>query len=295
MTELWQTGIVHQPVADVLAAGALAKARITWLPPQPSFCFVADPFGIWHNGALTVFVEYMDYRTKHGEIHYYQYDAEWNIVKSGLALRTDVHISYPQIISDGGEIYMLPEAYRSGKLTLYRAKRFPDEWEPVATLLDVPAIDASVIHFENRWWMFYALPGSDKRALRELHVAYADSLTGPWHQHAANPVRIALDSARPSGTPFVHEGALHIPTQNSTTSYGEAINLLRVETLTPDSFVANITANLSPLGVNSGYKDGLHTLSPCGNVTLIDLKHIDRSFRRRLINLQRRLRRVLGA
>lgn len=292
-TEIWHPGIVHQPVSELLTPGALAKARITWLPIQPHFTFLADPFGIWKDGVLTVFVEHMAYRTKHGEIRYCQYNQDMVLVKEGLALRTQTHISYPQIIENGGEVYMLPEAYRSGKLTLYRAKQFPDQWEPVADLLNVPAIDASVVKFQNRWWMFYALPGKEQRALREVHVAYADSLTGPWHPHANNPVRVALDSARPSGTPFVHEDALYLPTQNSTTTYGEAINVLKITALSPTSFEASIAANLTPGGIFPGYSDGLHTLSACGGVTLIDVKKIDRSHTRRLVNLERRLRRAL--
>lgn len=262
---------------------------------MPPFSFLADPFGIWREGSFTVFVEKMDYRTKHGEIHFCTYDHNWELVDTGLALRTPTHISYPQIIEDGGNVYMMPEAYRSGKLTLYKAERFPDLWTPVADLLDIPAIDASVVKFRGTWWMFYALPGENKRALRELYVAYADSLTGPWHQHAMNPVRNAMDSARPSGTPFEYNGALYVPTQNSTTHYGEAINLLKIDTLTPTEFTASVAKNLLPEGLHPHFKDGLHTLSACGDVTLIDVKKIDRSHTRRFVNMERRIRRLLRA
>ncbi|MEI9904226.1 MAG: hypothetical protein WDN06_09755 [Asticcacaulis sp.] len=49
-------------------------------------------------------------------------------------MRQPYHLSYPSLIRDGGEIYMLPEAHRSGKLTLYRAERFPDRWAPAADI-----------------------------------------------------------------------------------------------------------------------------------------------------------------
>ena len=61
------------------------------------------------------------------------------------------------------------------------------------------AVDASLLKHEGRWWMFYAVIGPDKRDQRELHVAFADSLQGPWTPHAANPVRSANDGARPAG------------------------------------------------------------------------------------------------
>ena len=171
-TELWQSGIIHAPISSLLTPNALSGVKITWLPEPLAFTFLADPFGIAHDGGFTVFVEALDYRVKRGEIHYFTYDAEWKIIAQGIALQAPYHLSYPHIIREGGEIYMLPEASRSGKLTLYRAKQFPHQWEPVATLLEQPAIDASVIFYQGKWWMFYALPGPDGRALRELHIGF---------------------------------------------------------------------------------------------------------------------------
>jgi hypothetical protein len=83
------------------------------------------------------------------------------------------HLSYPFIIEHEGQIYMLPEAYESGRLTLYRAKEFPGGWEPVCDLLDQPAIDASVTHHNGLWWMFYTLPGPNRHAESALYVASA--------------------------------------------------------------------------------------------------------------------------
>lgn len=293
-TELWQVGICHQPVAACLAPAGLTHAAITWLPNPGLFRLLADPFGLAHARGFTVLVEALDYRIKRGEIHYYYYDHGWNLVRQGVALRAPFHLSYPFLIPDGDAVYMLPEAYKSGKLTLYRAAQFPDRWEPVATLLDAPAIDASVVQYQGRWWMFYALPGPDGRALRELHIAYADQLTGPWVPHPRNPVRMALDSSRPGGTPFVVDGALYLPTQDCVGGYGMGVNLLRITTLTPEDFAAEIVQRLSPQGLHPTYTDGLHTLCSAGAVTLFDVKRTAPAPMRRWINLERRLRRLVG-
>ena len=292
-TELWQVGIVHRPVTALLDAGALAQADITWLPDPGSFRFIADPFGLWHDGRFTVLAEAYDYRNKRGEIHFYEYDADFALLRSGVALRTPFHLSYPQIIVRDGEIYMLPEAHRSGKLTLYRATRFPEAWEPVADLLDIAAIDASVVEHEGRWWMFYALPGDDNRAMRELHVAYASDLMGPWTQHSGNPLRRDLQSSRPGGQPFIHEGRVYLPVQDCDGGYGVGLKVLRIDELTPNAFKASVVADLRPDGVLPGYEDGLHTLSAAGEVTLIDVKRLDPSPLRPLIDIQRRIGRLL--
>ena len=292
-TELWHVGMVHRPLHEIVQRPLSDAGPVTWLPCPKSFSFIADPFGLLHEGVFTVLVEHLDYRIKRGTIDYYNYDSEtWKLQSHGQALATPHHLSYPFLIRDGGEIYMLPESHSSGKVTLYRAVQFPDSWEPVATLLDLPAIDASVVFYEGHWWMFYALPGAHGRAMKELHVAHADALTGPWVQHTHNPVRTGLDSSRPGGTPFVNEGALYAPTQDCTRGYGGAINLLKITTLTPSDFAAEIVQHVSPQGLHAKFAQGLHTLSGDGGVTLIDVKCIQHCHSRRFINVQRRLRRL---
>ncbi len=292
-TELWHTGIVAAPIADLMTSAALHAADIRWLPEPGAFRFIADPFGIWRDGRLTVFAEALDYRVKRGEIHYYTLDAGHRVVAQGVALREPFHLSYPVVVADGDDVFLLPEGHRSGKLTLYRAERFPDKWAPVQTLLDLPAIDASPVRFDGRWWMFFALPGDDNRAMRELHVAFADTLLGPWHLHPANPVRTMLDSARPGGTPFAHGGVLYLPTQDCVGGYGRGISLLRFDTLTETKVETSVVSHLTPEGLRGGWDDGLHTLSAAGDVTLIDVKRLDPSPGRLWIDVQRRLRRLL--
>ena len=292
MTELWQVGIVHRPLAAVVEGG-LEGAAITWLPEPGSFRFNADPFGLWHDGRFTAMVEAYDYRNKRGEIHFYTYNADWRLAATGVALRPPFHLSYPQLIRHGAEIYMLPEAHQSGRLTLYRADLFPQAWTAVADLMEVPAIDATPFQHDGRWWMAYGLPGADNRAMRELHLAHAPGLLGPWTLHPGNPVRTGLESSRPGGQAVVIEGVVHLPTQDCTRGYGVGLNLLRLDVLTPDRFSAEIVKRFTPDNLHPRFGDGLHTLSGDGEVTLIDVKRLDRSPGRWKIDLRRRLGRWL--
>jgi hypothetical protein len=292
-TDIWQVGILHAPIARLLEAVSPGEVRVTWLPVQRDFCFLADPFGIWRDDHLHVFVEAYDYRDKHGVIRRFTYDRALNLCDEGLALRAAHHLSYPFLIEDAGEVFMLPEAHHAGKLTLYRAREFPNTWERVCDLMDVPAIDASIIRQGETWWMFYALPGPNRRAMRELHAATAPHLTGPWTPHALNPLRVGLDSARMGGTPFLADGKLYLPTQDCTHTYGGAATLLRVDELEP-SWNATAVRTITPTAFSDTFTDGLHTLSACGDVTLFDVKRIERSPRRALIDLQRRWRRMTG-
>lgn len=295
MYDLWRAGFIRKPLSHVLEPSGLDTSDVVWLPePSRAFQYAADPFGIERDGVLTVFVEAFDYRVRRGEIHYVQYDHNDAVIAEGVALTEPFHLSYPSLIEEDGELYMLPEGYRGGGLTLYRCVHFPDRWEPVQTLMDVPAIDATVVKSGGRWWMFYALPGPNDRAMREMHVAWADTLTGPWTEHAANPVRTGPADSRPGGSAFEHEGALYLPVQDCDGAYGQRIRLLRIDALTPDAFEAVEVRRFEPDGVLDGYADGLHTLSGLGDVTFIDVKSLNRSSVEGLVRTQYKLRRLLG-
>lgn len=293
MYDLWRSGFVRRSLTRVHAS-AIAPGDVTWLPDQGPFAYVADPFGIVRNGITTVFAEHFDYRVRRGEIRYFQYDPTNALIAEGVALAEPYHLSYPSLIEDGGELYMLPEGYKSGGLILYRCVRFPDQWEPACRILDVPAIDATVVRHGGKWWMFYALPGPADRAMRELHVASADALTGPWTPHANNPVRSGFHASRPGGTAFAIDGVLHLPVQDCAETYGAAINLLRIDTLTPDAFEASVVRRFEAYDLLDGYADGFHTLSGRGDLTCIDVKGIRRSVSEGWVRTQFKVRRLLG-
>ncbi|CAN5165919.1 hypothetical protein BH09PSE1_BH09PSE1_09080 [soil metagenome] len=294
MFDIWRSGFVRRALRSVVETGGVRKGEVVWLPSGGAFQFVADPFAIERDGVVTVFVEAFDYRVRRGEVHFYQYDAANFLIAQGVALAEPFHLSYPSLIEDGGELYMLPEGYKSGALNLYRCARFPDRWEPVETLGDIAAIDATVVRHGDRWWMFYAVSGPSDRAMRELHVAWSFNLTGPWTPHGANPVRSGFESSRPGGTAFEHDGALHLPVQDCAATYGAAINLLRIDDLTPETFSATVVQRFEPGGLLADHGDGLHTLSGLGEVTCIDVKRICQSPAERWVRTQYKVRRLLG-
>lgn len=292
-SDIWHVGIAHAPIASFLTQ-RVEHMRITWLPPQKPFCFIADPFGITRGNSHTIFAEGYDYRNKRGKIVFYEYSERMELLRSGDALVKPFHLSYPYLIEHAGEVYMLPEAHRGGGLTLYRARKLPDDWEPVCDLPFASAIDASIVRHNDLWWMFYAVAGKNNEAMRELHVASAPALTGPWQQHARNPVHVSVASARMGGTPFSYEGKLYLPTQDCTNTYGGAVSLVRVDTLTQSEFTCSVVRNLPPAQGFAPFTDGFHTLSSFGELTLIDAKRIYRSPLRHIVNWQRRLQRLSG-
>lgn len=291
-SDIWRIGLVEAPIESAAAPGGLEANAIRWLDPGPPFTFLADPFGLWRDGALHIFAEAYDYRTRHGAIDLLRLDDAGGVTGRSTVLREPWHLSYPFVFEADGETWMAPEAHRSGRFTLYRAAAFPDRWEPVAAFdLDTPAIDPTIFRHGGLWWMAYSPSGPQSHKQGRLHLAFAERLTGPWRTHPGNPVRIDRSSSRPGGTPFLRGGALILPMQDCRRTYGGALRMLRLEALTPDRFEAEAEAPLAAPASAAPYTDGIHTLSAAGGVTLIDVKRIDRSPGGLAIDLGRRLGR----
>ncbi len=292
---IWRTGIARAAAADILRHGTLDDVPIVWLPTGRRFTFLADPFGLWRDDVLHLFVEAFEYRDRIGRIDVLRFDRDLALIDHRPCLAEPWHLSYPFVFEAEGDTWMMPEAHRSGTLTLYRATDFPFGWEKVTALpLDTPAVDASPFYFEGRWWLFYAASHGKAARQSHLHLAYADRITGPWTPHPGNPVRIDRASARPGGTPLLIGGRPVLPMQDCTKSYGGAIRPLTVTCLTPDRFAAEAGAAMLPPPSAAPFVDGLHTLSACGDVTLIDAKWFDCSPAGLLVDVRRRLRRRRG-
>ncbi|CAN5172062.1 hypothetical protein BH09PSE3_BH09PSE3_17170 [soil metagenome] len=294
-TDIWRVGVLHVPMAEILAQG-LGDVTPVWLPAGRPYTYLADPFGFWRDGRLYVFVETYDYRTRRGGIDVLTLNNAFEVTDHRPCLRTAWHLSYPFVFEAEGETYMLPEAHKSGALTLYRADRFPNVWSPVCdiSLGDISlggaggsAVDATPVFFEGRWWIFYAPATSLYSKMSVLNAAYSDSITGPWHSHPQNPLRENANGARPGGTPVVIDGALVIPLQDCSTTYGGAIRALTIRHIDPTNFEASIGPAMVGGSAFAPYVDGLHTLSDCGDVTLFDAKRIDRSPAKWLIDAAR--------
>jgi hypothetical protein len=292
-SDIWRIGIVGADIGRVAAAG-LERLSIAWTPETPPFTFLADPFGLSRGGRTYVFAEAYDYRTRRGLIDVMELD-EGGLGRRRTVLAEPWHLSYPFVFEADDEVWMTPEAHRSGVLRLYRATAFPERWEPAACfVLDTPAIDPTPFQYGGLWWLAYSPSGPQAWKQGRLHLAWAERLTGPWTPHRGNPVRTDRSGSRPGGTPFLKDGRLVLPTQDCRTTYGAAVRLLEIDVLTPERFEARPAALLAPPASAGAYRDGLHTLSACGDFTLVDAKRIDRSLGGLSIDVGRRLGRWRG-
>jgi hypothetical protein len=264
--EHWNIAVVDRPIQSFLDRQDSGDAR--WLAPPPAGSFVADPFGRTVDGALSLLCEGYDYRDRRGYLM--SGPVAGGRAQLGAFLRLPVHLSYPFIVEDGGEIYCIPESSEAEEIAIYRARSFPREWERVATLIGgFGGCDSSVIFRDGLWWLFCTAREAPNH---ELHAWWSEHLLGPWSAHARNPVKTDVRSARPAGTPFVADGVLYRPAQDCAGGYGRRVAINRVRRLTPTEFDEQPVAFVEP-DARGPYRAGLHTLSDAGGgVTLIDGK-----------------------
>jgi hypothetical protein len=298
-TDFWQVGLVPAPIGALLEPGVLAslRPRITWLPDPGPWRYLADPFALRRGDVMHVYVEAFDYRTKHAVIEHHEFGPDLAWRGKHVALARPFHLSYPFLVEDDGEVFMIPESHRHGEIALYRARKFPGGWVRETSLLPgVRGAEASVLRHGGRWWMFYTVVGPQARDQRELHVAFAERLTGPWAMHPQNPVVVDRSGARPGGSPFVAaDGNVTLPVQDCSRTYGGAIRFLRFAALTPERIEAgHLPARLTGGLVSDSHTAGLHTLSACGNMTLLDTKRIAKPWGRYAVDFKRRIRRLVS-
>ncbi len=262
LQEEWHVGIVNQPIEEVFRAGTVED--VTWIANPPRQ-YLADPFGVPNSS--TLLVERFDMISSRGDI------AATDLQNPELTFRqelsTNGHLSYPFLFQSEGSLYCLPEMIDQRRLALFNWETSQSQWVAWADIeIDVKAVDPTMIHHDNRWWLFCtdALAGENSH----LFVFHADDLAGPWVPHVLNPVKVDVNSSRSGGTPFRVGNRLIRPAQQHRRGYGSGIVFNEILTLTDHEFVEQSVATLSP--PNGPYRHGLHTVSEWGNRTLVDGK-----------------------
>jgi len=277
--EQWNIGLLHQPISELLKEKPNLNVR--WLPDPAPDAFRADPFGYrTADGQLNVLYEKYQYAQGIGDISRVRPKRDNVLKRSRVMLTTGSHLSYPYVVQHEGAVYVVPESAASGRVDLFRVNEANDALEHVRTLLEEPVYDPTVFQWQGRWWLFGTLAPLTNVA---LHAWHAPSLESPWEPHALNPLKLDVRSARPGGTPFVHEGRLYRPAQDSASTYGHRIAINEVLELSPDRFAEQVARVVGPL-TGTAFNAGLHTVSAVGDVTLVDGK--------RFVNVDEQRKRV---
>ena len=224
------------------------------LPDRGDKDYIADPFFIKHNSRYYLFVEY--YHNYRGKVAYFESGDFKNWEFKNIVLEEKFHISYPQVFKDNDEIYMLPEASKSNKLTLYKAVDFPDKWERHSVLLqNIKVLDPTLVKIDGFYYIFFV----DARRIQRVYIS--NELHTGWKEHKSSPLGIG-NLKRPGGRIFKEEGKYFLPVQNAKYGYGSSLEKQCIEVLTPGKIkVSRRTASLlKPFRNRKFFLHGTHHL-----------------------------------
>jgi hypothetical protein len=246
------------------------KNFIRLLPPKDRFW--ADPF-ILKKDKYFIFIEELLYKENKGKISVIEMDSNGNYTNPEVVLETGYHLSYPFLIEDDNELYMLPETQQNRTIELYKCIEFPKKWKLEKILFsNIKAVDTTIYKHNNKYWLFTNLTehnGED--VINELFLFYSDSLlSDTWISHPQNPITTDHTFSRAAGSIFKHENKLYRPSQNCSKHYGYGIQLQEIIKLTETEYQEKNIESIYPDWENDLLST--HTINTLGNLTIIDAK-----------------------
>jgi hypothetical protein len=232
---------------------------------------LADPFPFSWEGKDVIFVEDFDKSSSRGQISALELTESGHIFIPGV-LSESHHLSFPFVFKDGENLFLLPEAYESKEIRLYKCIDFPRRWELYSTLMtEVAAVDSMITFHDGLYWLFTNLDSSERDDFNsELHLFSAPELRSQnWTPHPDNPVVFDSLGGRNGGL-FKENGDLYRVCQNQGfSSYGKSISIRVVEELSLTSYREREVAGILPDFLKNGR--GTHTFSFAANILSGDI------------------------
>ncbi|MFL5255436.1 MAG: hypothetical protein ACJ8AI_21590 [Rhodopila sp.] len=264
MTEWWSLGSTSVPLQTVIDGGGLNG--IKWYAPEPGRRYLADPFP-WP-GTDRILCEDMPVTDGVGRIIAVA-ESDGGLSERMVVLDDGYHHSYPCTFLEDGVVYCVPEATLRGATRIHRL----DDDGTLIPLCDIAPharlVDATLFRWDGRYWL--ACTDLDLGDHDNLCLLHAETLTGPWLPHALWPVRIDVRGARSAGMLFSLGGRLFRSGQDCAATYGAAVALHEVLTLTTTAFRESLITVLRP-DRTGPFPHGLHTLTHDGKQFWVDGK-----------------------
>lgn len=260
----WAIGVYSGETLCALSPGeepanpVLTAAHITDIDAE----YVADPFAFSRSGRWYLFFEVLSKRSAHGEIGLAESGDGRQWEYRGIVLDEPFHLSFPYVFEWNGCVYLVPESAAHGEVRLYRAVSFPGRWRHVATLLRGRLADSAVFRRGGKWWILTcAAPWSHDT----LALYWADSLSGPYHEHPRSPlVRGDASRGRPGGRVVDMDDRLLWFAQDCTSAYGRLVRAFEITTLDTADFAMRLLSQKPILEAQAqGWnRHGMHHVDP---------------------------------
>lgn len=286
----WNIGFVERPISEVIKSSD-NRFPVKWVKHSYHNRFFADPFILSVNSReIKVLVEDFPYYDKKGVISLLTVDRDsYHLLERRVILKQPFHMSYPYIFrGEKGMIWVMPEASESNNLYKYDFSGSSGLLTNQRVVIPEPLLDSTIVHYNGKWWLFGTKAGPNSNS--DLYIYYSDTPEGPYFSHPLNPVVTDPQVARPGGGFEVIDNSLYRIAQKCDKHYGEAINILKVDELTLETYKEHLVKEVR--AVKDEYDGYFHTLNGYDDICVVDgIQTVFAPFRRLLyetINFIRR-------
>lgn len=264
----WNIAYRHVPTGTILEERNTPFSLI----PNTWRSWTADPFVFEHEGTIYIFAEIFDYLKRKASIGYTTLtDGKWQKWKT--VIDEPFHMSYPNVFSQNGQIYMVPETSADRTLRLYKAVDFPEVWQLERILAkDVTWVDTTFFENDGRTCAITTDMG-DLNDQKDVLLQF----DAQWNLGSRETVsEKEPDLSRSGGNFFeVNQECVRV-TQDCRGHYGNALVFSR---FSPDALMdtgmGDIFLRLEPKDIpilRVRKWTGLHTYSSSDNIEVVDIE-----------------------
>lgn len=262
--EEWNIGVLYHPIETLLLPKPNLNPR--WLPSPSLGQSRACPFGYMVDGHLNVVYEKRDELNRTTEISRLRPKRDNVLKRSRTMVAAEQRHSGSCVVSRPEGIFIVLCDHREHRVELHRVTNSNEGTERVCSLIQEELLSPTLFEHEGRWWLMGTQVPSENAS---LHAFFADRMEGPYERHVLSPLKVDVRSARPGGSPFIHEGQLYRPAQDHGSEQGARIALMRVLELNPQRFREELVKTIGPLR-GSAWSQGMATLTCIDGYTLVD-------------------------
>ncbi len=259
----WQIGFPQTTLENIATGGSYEIAMLNGAPKGRWF---ADPFilEVTPTHIILLVEEFVSASAKGRIARLTVSRKDYTLEHNDTLLDLDTHLSFPTIVRQEDEVYIIPENSAGGKLQAYRYDEASAKCLPYKTLCDKPLIDAIHQKIGGKEYIF-ATQGPDANGTA-LYIYHKDEGGAYIHCQTAT---FASNIARNGGAFFRLGDCLYRPAQDCNGGYGRGLSIQRIEQ--DDNGVFSFTETARLKSSRKHLDHGMHTLNEYKGVTVVDV------------------------
>lgn len=183
------------------------------------------------------------------------------LIRNETLLDIGSHLSFPNIINCGGDVFVYPENSVAGHLTFYRLS---EQGLVQEALLPMPIIDPVLMQNNDECYILATLPKDSNANI--LHVYKSNHIFGPYEEIQQIP--FGDNVARRAGNVFKWKGKTIAPAQICNYHYGEGISFQEIDIVEKGLLQVKEIKRLEAKEITK--MTGFHTYNVFGKKAVID-------------------------